>query len=57
MESLHHLRQRMLVDEWEGGARERALQRGVADFEAACADKGIEVSWEIISQLYKVRPD
>ncbi|KAG2436609.1 hypothetical protein HYH02_011544 [Chlamydomonas schloesseri] len=37
LESLHHLRQRLMVDEWEGGGRQRAARRGVADFEAALA--------------------
>ncbi|GIL75396.1 hypothetical protein Vretifemale_5198, partial [Volvox reticuliferus] len=53
LESLHHLRQRLMVDEWEGGGRQRALQRGVAEFEAVCSDKGLPLSWEELSQLYK----
>eukprot|EP00198_Chlamydomonas_reinhardtii_P004151 XP_001693487.1 predicted protein [Chlamydomonas reinhardtii] len=37
LESMHHLRQRLMVDEWEGGGRQRAGRRGVADFEAQLA--------------------
>ncbi|GLC35576.1 hypothetical protein PLESTM_000339300 [Pleodorina starrii] len=57
LESLHHLRQRLMVDEWEGGGRQRALQRGVADFEAQCTEKGLPLSWEELSQLYKAPED
>lgn len=44
-----------MVDEWEGGGRQRALQRGVADFEAQCGEKGLPISWLKLSQLYQVR--
>ncbi|KXZ49310.1 hypothetical protein GPECTOR_22g904 [Gonium pectorale] len=53
LESLHHLRQRLMVDEWDGGGRQRALRRGVADFEQQCADKQCPLSWEELSQLYR----
>ncbi|EFJ49673.1 hypothetical protein VOLCADRAFT_89632 [Volvox carteri f. nagariensis] len=56
LESLHHLRQRLMVDEWEGGGRQRALQRGVAEFEGQWVEKRVELGWEEweeLSQLYK----
>ncbi len=39
LESLHHLRQRIMMDEWEGGGRQRALRRAVADLEAQLAER------------------
>jgi hypothetical protein len=53
LQTVEQLRDALLSTEWEIGLRPIALQMGVSKFEAQCASKGADISFETLSQLYE----
>lgn len=54
LESVQHLAARLLRDTWHADGHGRALRRGVAEFEAAVAEKKLPVDYATITRLYQV---